>query len=148
MGQLGKIEAAIKKTGAKVYAISNEKSVDLQKMKDGEKLGETFVFLSDQEAKAPEPVADEVIVDGRLSGLPPRYDDDDPSSAEAEIQQKDDGEGPALGSPEGDGDFASDNREPDSTETDAGESKPEAKPEEPSGLEKIIDAISHGTLLP
>jgi hypothetical protein len=33
-------------------------------------------------------VADEVIVDGRLSGLPPRYDDeeDDPSAQEAEIQ--------------------------------------------------------------
>ncbi len=43
---------------------------------------------SDQEASAPEPVADEVMVDGRLSGLPPRYDDaeDDPSAAEAEIQ--------------------------------------------------------------
>jgi hypothetical protein len=34
-------------------------------------------------------VADEVIVDGRLSGLPPRYDDeeDDPSAQEAEIQE-------------------------------------------------------------
>jgi len=44
---------------------------------------------SDQEAPAPEPVADEVIVDGRLSGLAPRYDDaeDDPSAAEAEIQE-------------------------------------------------------------
>ena len=35
-----------------MYAISNEMSADLQKMKDGEKLGDTFVFLSDQEAKA------------------------------------------------------------------------------------------------
>jgi segregation and condensation protein B len=44
---------------------------------------------SDGEAQAPEPVADEVIVDGRLSGLPPRYDDaaDDPSAEEAEIQE-------------------------------------------------------------
>ena len=44
---------------------------------------------SDQEAPAPEPIADEVIVDGRLSGLPPRYDDaeDDPSAEEAEIQR-------------------------------------------------------------
>ena len=35
-----------------------------------------------------EPVADRVIVDGRLSALPPAYDDaaDDPSAAEAEIQ--------------------------------------------------------------
>ena len=57
---------------------------------------------SDQEAPAPEPIADEAIVDGRLSGLPPRYDDaeddpshpseqgspgtPDPSAAEAEIQ--------------------------------------------------------------
>ena len=43
---------------------------------------------SDGEARAPEPVADEMIVDGRLSGLPPKYDDatDDPSAAEAEIQ--------------------------------------------------------------
>lgn len=41
-----------------------------------------------------EPVADKVIVDGRLSGLPPEYDDaaDDPSAAEAEIQES--GEGP------------------------------------------------------
>jgi segregation and condensation protein B len=44
---------------------------------------------SDGEAQPPEPVADEVIVDGRLSGLPPRYDDeaDDPSAQEAEIQE-------------------------------------------------------------
>jgi segregation and condensation protein B len=43
---------------------------------------------SDGEAEAAEPVADEVIVDGRISGLPPRYDDgtDDPSAEEAEIQ--------------------------------------------------------------
>jgi len=44
---------------------------------------------SDGEAQAPEPVSDEVIVDGRLAGLPPRYDDaeDDPSAEEAEIQE-------------------------------------------------------------
>jgi segregation and condensation protein B len=44
---------------------------------------------SDGEAQAPEPLADEVIVDGRLSGLPPRYDEeaDDPSAQEAEIQE-------------------------------------------------------------
>jgi segregation and condensation protein B len=44
---------------------------------------------SDGDAALPEPVADEVIVDGRLSGLPPRYDDeeDDPSAQEAEIQE-------------------------------------------------------------
>jgi segregation and condensation protein B len=44
---------------------------------------------SDQEAPAPDPVADEVIVDGRISGLPPNYDDnaDDPSAREAEIQE-------------------------------------------------------------
>jgi segregation and condensation protein B len=43
---------------------------------------------SEGEESAPEPVADELIVDGRLSGLPPAYDDaaDDPSAAEAEIQ--------------------------------------------------------------
>ena len=45
---------------------------------------------SDQEAPEPEPVADEVIVDGRLSGLPPRDDaEDDPSEEEAEIQRGD-----------------------------------------------------------
>jgi segregation and condensation protein B len=40
------------------------------------------------EPEEAEPVADRVIVDGRLSGLPPKYDDagDDPSAAEAEIQ--------------------------------------------------------------
>jgi segregation and condensation protein B len=44
---------------------------------------------SDGEAETPEPVADEVVVDGRLSGLPPKYDDaeDDPSAVEAEIQR-------------------------------------------------------------
>ena len=44
---------------------------------------------SDGEAAPPEPAADEVIVDGRLSGLPPVYDDaaDDPSAQEAEIQE-------------------------------------------------------------
>jgi segregation and condensation protein B len=44
---------------------------------------------SEGEASAPEPVADEAIVDGRLSGLPPIVDDttDDPSAAEAEIQE-------------------------------------------------------------
>jgi segregation and condensation protein B len=46
---------------------------------------------SDGEAQVPEPVADEVIVDGRLSGLPPIYDDgaDDPSAREAGIQESD-----------------------------------------------------------
>ncbi len=42
---------------------------------------------SDQEAQSPEPIADEVMVDGRISGLPPRYDEDDPSAEEAEIQR-------------------------------------------------------------
>jgi segregation and condensation protein B len=42
---------------------------------------------SDQEAQSPEPVADEVMVDGRISALPPRYDEDDPSAEEAEIQR-------------------------------------------------------------
>jgi segregation and condensation protein B len=43
---------------------------------------------SDQEAQSPEPVADEAIVDGRISGLAPRFDEaeDDPSAVEAEIQ--------------------------------------------------------------
>ena len=46
---------------------------------------------SDGEVQAPEPVADETIVDGRESGLPPQYDDaDDPSAVEAEIQDSSD----------------------------------------------------------
>ena len=47
---------------------------------------------SDGEAPEPEPVADETIVDGRISGLPPRYDDaaGDPSAAEGEIQSSGD----------------------------------------------------------
>jgi peroxiredoxin len=48
---LGKIEADLKKAGAIVYAISNEQSGDLKKMKDAEKLGDSFVFLSDTVAK-------------------------------------------------------------------------------------------------
>jgi segregation and condensation protein B len=45
------------------------------------------------EESAPEPVADELIVDGRISGLPPAVDDaaDDPSAAEAEIQESGEG---------------------------------------------------------
>jgi segregation and condensation protein B len=47
---------------------------------------------SDAEAAVPEPVADEVIVDGRISGLPPRYDDaDEPSAEEAAIQSGEEG---------------------------------------------------------
>jgi segregation and condensation protein B len=44
---------------------------------------------SEGEASAPEPLADQVIVDGRISGLPPAYNDaaQDPSAAEAEIQE-------------------------------------------------------------
>jgi len=43
---------------------------------------------SEGEASAPKPVADEVIVDGHLSALQPKYDDttEDPSAAEAEVQ--------------------------------------------------------------
>jgi segregation and condensation protein B len=46
---------------------------------------------SDGDAPPPDPVADQVIVDGRLSGLPPVYDDgaDDPSAREAGIQESD-----------------------------------------------------------
>jgi peroxiredoxin len=49
---LGKIEAELKTAGAIVYAISNEDAGDLKKMKDAEKLGDSFVFLSDTQAKA------------------------------------------------------------------------------------------------
>jgi segregation and condensation protein B len=44
---------------------------------------------SDGDVQPLEPVADEVIVDGRLAGLPPVYDDgaDNPSAQEAEIQE-------------------------------------------------------------
>jgi segregation and condensation protein B len=44
---------------------------------------------SEGEASATDPVADEAIVDGSFSGLPPAYAaaPDDPSAAEAEIQE-------------------------------------------------------------
>ena len=48
---MGKIETELKKAGAIVYALSNEEAVDLKKMKEGEKLGDTFVFLSDKQTK-------------------------------------------------------------------------------------------------
>jgi segregation and condensation protein B len=50
---------------------------------------ETDRLESDGEEQPPEPVADDVILDGRLSGLPPIYDDgaDDPSAREAEEMQ-------------------------------------------------------------
>jgi segregation and condensation protein B len=46
-------------------------------------------LASDGEAPASKPVADEVIVDGRISALPPEYDDphEDPSGREAEEMQ-------------------------------------------------------------
>ncbi len=49
---MAKIEQELKKAGAIVYAISNEDAPALKKMKQAEKLGDTFVFLSDREAKA------------------------------------------------------------------------------------------------
>ena len=49
---MGKIEAELKKAGATVYALSNEAAAPLAKMKEAEKLGDTFVFLSDRESKA------------------------------------------------------------------------------------------------
>ncbi len=49
---MGKIETELKTAGAVVYALSNEEAGDLKKMKDAEKLGDTFVFLSDLTAKA------------------------------------------------------------------------------------------------
>ncbi len=49
---MGKIETELKKSGAIVYAISNEGPSDLREMKDAEKLGSTFVFLSDIKADA------------------------------------------------------------------------------------------------
>jgi segregation and condensation protein B len=54
-----------------------------------EELGtETEAYAPQPERASAEPLADEVMVDGRISGLPPRYDDseDDPSAMEAEIQ--------------------------------------------------------------
>jgi segregation and condensation protein B len=50
-------------------------------------------LASDGEEQASDLVADEVIVDGRISGLPPRYDEaeDDPSAREAEEMQGSEG---------------------------------------------------------
>jgi hypothetical protein len=76
----------------------------------------------------------------------PDFDFDDAGSKAPDV----------AGTPEGDGDFESDNL-PDSGETSAGgqvapqRDLPEgSKPEnaEPTLLEKVIDEISHGTLLP
>jgi segregation and condensation protein B len=53
-----------------------------------EELGPETEAYAPVEGEAPEPVADEEIVDGRISALPPRYEDaaDDPSAQEAAIQ--------------------------------------------------------------
>jgi len=57
-------------------------------MEDESPLATEERLESDQEASAPEPIADEVIVDGRLSGLPPHRNPlEDPDAAEAEIQR-------------------------------------------------------------
>jgi segregation and condensation protein B len=90
---------------------------------------------SDGDAPPPEPLADEIIVDGRLSGLPPVYDDaaDDPSAAEGAIQSSE----TLTESQTASGD--------DPVETPKTEAKPHHKP---SLIEEVIDEISHGTLLP
>lgn len=49
---MGKIEKELKDAGAIVYVISYEDATQLKAMKEQEKLGETFVFLADQECKA------------------------------------------------------------------------------------------------
>jgi segregation and condensation protein B len=43
------------------------------------------------EDEPPQNVADEAIVDGRISGLDPVYDTDNPSALEAEIQANEKG---------------------------------------------------------
>ncbi len=77
----------------------------------------------------------------------PKFDFDDGGSREPDV----------AGTPEGDGDFETDNL-PDTGETSAGghilptpesPATPKAGHHEPTGLlEKVIDEISHGTLLP
>lgn len=49
---MGKITGELKAAGAVVYAISNEGPGSLQQMKTAEGLDDTFVFLSDVDAKA------------------------------------------------------------------------------------------------
>ena len=64
-------------------------SEELRRAGEETPIQETDRLESDGEQQPPEPLADEVIVDGRLSGLPPVYDDgaDDPSAREAEEMQ-------------------------------------------------------------
>jgi segregation and condensation protein B len=122
---------------------------------------------------------DKASVDGRISSLPPNYDDeaDDPSAQEAEIQANeqqvggemadftfDDGgaEERVIGSPEGDGDFETDGL-PSTGPTSSGgqintgeadrrkSGAPRTEvpgPQQPNEVEKAIDEVSHGTILP
>jgi segregation and condensation protein B len=48
--------------------------------------GESADYGRRAEDEPPQNIADEVIVDGRISGIEPNYEDDDPSALEAEIQ--------------------------------------------------------------
>ena len=113
---------------------------------------------SDGEAQPQEPVADEVMVDGRISALPPRYDEADPSAAEAEIQEStgESDDPPVIGTPEGDGDFESDGL-PETGETSAGGQQGPVKGglaehttegDRPGEVEKAVDDVSHGTIQP
>lgn len=52
LGQLGQIESKLKAAHAVVYCISCEQTDALAKMKKYAKLGDTFVLLSDPDAKA------------------------------------------------------------------------------------------------
>jgi segregation and condensation protein B len=85
IGELPSIEEFEKMAGQ----MAEQEDIPMESM-DAESPKEVEERLeSDGEAPPPEPVADEVIVDGRLSPLPPRYDDaeEDPSAVEAEIQE-------------------------------------------------------------
>jgi hypothetical protein len=73
-----------------------------------------------------------------------------------DVEDRNDSEPIVMGTPEGDGDFESDGLadtgdtsaggQPVPKQDDAAESG--AGGDEPAGLEKVIDEISHGTLLP
>jgi segregation and condensation protein B len=88
IGELPSIEEFEKMAGE----MAEQEEMPMETAPDETPQAEEERLESDGVEEPPAPVADEVIVDGRESGLPPNFDDaDNPSAEEAAIQESDSG---------------------------------------------------------
>jgi segregation and condensation protein B len=86
IGELPSIEEFEKMAGE----MAEQEDLSMESGPDETPQAEEDWLESDGVEQTPAPIADEVIVDGRESGLPPNFDDaDDPSAEEAAIKEAD-----------------------------------------------------------